>query len=222
MDKQEPLLQKPEAFKGFGETPKGETPFKSVSGKKYEIVKVDDYSIYLVNGIEEREDWKVKKEATPKKHPTKLGNPIIIPVLDENDKVFAVATGLGFAGGKDFNGKFSNGEVIISKILHPDGSINQLPDERKFKVEIEHKERVIGEGNDKHNEIYTVLKTDDAKRIVKEAIIGKSGLTNVPGLQTQYEQSPKLPVAKVDAPHDPKSPSLTLFADSNQKSSFLS
>ncbi|MEQ1704929.1 MAG: hypothetical protein ABL867_03030 [Rickettsiales bacterium] len=224
-ERDKPVIEKPSSLKYVDDSYKGGGIRYETDGyygkKKHEVVESGGYRLVIVNGVEERDDWKVKKEIVPKKHITKLGNPIIIPVLDKNDNVVAVATGLGFAGGKNLYGNFLNGEVVISEILHADGSINEISDIRKFKMEIEHKERTVGEGKDKRSEIYTVLKEVDAKKLMNEVMMGKSGLTNFPGLQTNFEQSEKFPVAKVEEPHDFKSPSTTLVAGNLQKTNSL-
>lgn len=194
--KDKSVIEKPASLEYIDDSAKGGGTRYETSGshgrKRHEIVEAGDYRLVVVNGVEERDNWKIRKDIVPEKSIAVVGNPIIIPVLDKDNNVVAVATGLGFAGGKNISGEFVNGEVVISKILHADGSINELSDDRKFKVEIEHKERTIGKDKD----IYTALKASDAEKLVKEVFMGKSGITNVPGLRTELEQSPKFPVAE--------------------------
>ncbi len=167
--------------------------------RKFEIAKVDNYSFVILNDIHDRSAWKIDEHIIPEKHITPIVHHILIPVFKDNKRI-AIAVAEGFSSGYDYEkNKVKNGEAVVVQIIHEDGLVNTLPNERRFNIEIENGKRTIGEGKSKTSEKFLKLRSDnevdDAKKLLKEVMISKSGLMYVPSLQTNMETSHKLEVA---------------------------
>lgn len=151
--------------------------------RKLEIAQAGEHHLIIFDNIS---DLKLKEGLAPRLSMANINELIGIGIMDKSgEKLLAVAFAEGETSRYSLEDhKVKDGKAAVFMILHKDGSINELSDDKKIIVRIENKDK----GK------YIVLNGEDANTINKEVVMGM-GSTKGAGKILSEIETPKFPVA---------------------------